>query len=107
MRRAPEGARLFRWPWLHREGWLVGRVGKSGTVQAEGLDRILRLPVERELAEDLAHKARELEAVTRPDEDGDLGVLRQSTEHELAVRRHVVEAGLGVELRPQGAFNAS
>src|SRR5918994_7377769 len=88
---------------LHRENRLVGRVGERGTVHAERLYLVAGLAVDRELAQDLAGKTRELESVPSPIEDGDLGMFRQPAEHELAVGGHVVEAGLGVEFRADRA----
>ena len=76
---------------LHCEYRLVGRVGEGWAVQAERFYRVLRLAVDRELAQDLADEARELETVACPVEDEDLGLLRQRAENELAIGGHVVE----------------
>src|SRR5215218_3363101 len=101
--RAPPGmlpggerlCKLFTPAVLHREDRLVSRVGERGTVHAERLYRVAGFAMDRELAQDLADEARELEAVAGPVEHGDVVMFRQPAEHDLAVWRPVVEAGLG------------
>src|ERR671921_1754913 len=87
---------------LHRQRVFVIRVGERGTAGAEGVYRVARPPFHGDLSEDLADQAGELERVPGPAEESNLGCAGYGAEHEIAVGRHIVEAGLGVQLRPEG-----
>src|SRR5262249_47860037 len=70
---------------------------------AERCDRVFRPPVDRQLAQNLADQAGELEAVGGAVGNQDLRVLRQRIDHEVTVGRHIIQAGLCVQHRPERA----
>src|SRR4051794_30388287 len=83
------------------------RVGQCRPVDLEGVDGLGGAPVDREIPQDAAEQAGELERVAGPDRHRNLRVVGQPVKNELPIRRHGVEARLGVQLRPEKAGDAA
>src|SRR5579859_207621 len=102
-------ARVLAWPITRRsrlamsslldvKGARVVRVGEGGPRQRERRNRVLSAAVDGQLAQYLAQQRSELVGVAGAATNEYPRVLRQRVDDEVAVGRHVVQAGLGVEL---------